>query len=183
MSRRPAVATTLARLLPVRGREAVLGDLAEDGLRPGSLAHLGALAAIVFRWHVDPWRDGGARLGALLTAAAAWGLHWAVLSAAWSDPEGALELFRDPLSRGAILAWSASHLTAAVGAGILVGHAPWIPPFAVTLRWQVALALAVAAAWAGPGEPAILPPLRLLVATWLGYRGRLEGSAPTASPG
>lgn len=166
----------LVRLLPVRDRNAVLGDLEEEGRGPGSLAHLGALAGVVVHFHIDPWRDVSARFGALLTAALAWGLLLAVPAAAWPDPDTVLGLYDDPLSRGAIHVWSAAHLSAALATGLVVGHSARIPGFARTLRWQVALALALSASWAAPGAQAVLAPLLLVAATWLGQRALTDAA-------
>jgi hypothetical protein len=166
----------MARLLPVRDRDAVLGDLEEEGRRPGSPAHMGVLAAVVVRFHVDPWRDASARWGALLTAALGWALLLAVPAAAWPEPDTVLGLYDDPLSRGAIHVWSAAHLSAALAAGLVVGHSPRIPGFAGTLRWQVALALALPASWGAPGAHAVLAPLLLMAATWLGQRALTDAA-------
>jgi hypothetical protein len=161
----------VACLLAKRHREAVLGDLEEVGRSSGTPGHLGALIGIVVRFHAEPWGDDGARWGALVTVVLAGGLLGIVLAATWPDPGAVLALYDDPLSRAAIHVWSAPHLTAAVAGGLIIGHSPWIPAFAGTLRWQLALALALPASWAAPGGFAILAPLLLLAATWVGQRG------------
>lgn len=166
----------LARLLPVRDRDAVLGDLEEEGRGPGSFAHLVALAGVVVRFHVDPWRDASARWGALLTAALGAALLLAVPAAAWPDPDTVLGLYDDWLSRGAIHVWSDAHLSGALAAGLVVGHSARIPAFAGTLRWQAALALALSASWAAPGSQAILAPLLLVAATWFGQRALTDAA-------
>jgi hypothetical protein len=172
----------VACLLPKRYREAVLGDLEEEGRPSGTPGHLGAVIGIVVRFHAEPWRDDGARWGALVTVVLAAGLLRIVPAARWPDPGTVLALYDDPLARGAIHVWSAPHLTAAVAAGLLIGHSPWIPAFAGTLRWQLALALALPASWAAPGGFAILAPLLLLAATWVGQRGLASNGGAQGSP-
>jgi hypothetical protein len=100
----------------------------------------------------------------------------------WPDPGTVLALYDDPLSRGALHVWSAPHLTAAVAAGLLVGHSPWIPAFAGALRGQLALALALAASWAAPGGFAVVAPLLLLAATRVGQRGLASSGGAQGSP-
>jgi hypothetical protein len=92
----------LACLLAKRHREAVLGDLEEEGRPSGAPGHVGALIGIVVRFHAELWRDDGARWGALVTVVLVGGLLRVVPAAAWPDPAAVLALYDDPLSRGAI---------------------------------------------------------------------------------
>jgi hypothetical protein len=172
-----------ARLLPRRHREAVLGDLAEERVVPGSADELFAIAPIALRLHADAWRDERARLGAVAAGALASGLLWAVPAAGWPDPSAALDLYGDPVSRAAIAFWSATHLTGPTAAGLLIGHVGWIPARASFMRWHVALALVVPVALAGPDGLSALPPVLLLMATGLADRARgndpkVMGAAP-----
>jgi hypothetical protein len=83
----------VACLLAKRHREAVLGDLEEVGRPSGTPGHLGALIGIVVRFHAEPWRDDGARWGALVTVVLAGGLLRIVPAATWPDPGAVLALY------------------------------------------------------------------------------------------
>lgn len=158
------------RLLPAHERETVLGDLQEEGVRRGSAAFVRALLGVALHYQLEGWRDERGRLGATLSLTLGLALWWAVTAAGvgWGDDTS---LYRDPLSRLAARFWSASHLPGAIGAGLLVGHAPWVPEVARPTRWHVAALLAAVAWWTTPGGSTLAPPL-LLLAAWFGDRGR-----------
>lgn len=169
----------VARLIPEPQRESVLGDLLEEGLRPGSAAHAGALLGVVLHVHAEAWRDEGARLGALLTLVLAFSLWWV---AAAADPAtgDVVALYRDPLSRAALSFWSAPHLPAALAAGLVIGTAPWIGPVGGPARGHVVLVLAVVACSAAPEDGGLLPFLLVMGAAWLGDAAR-EDPAPDSA--
>jgi hypothetical protein len=100
-------------------------------------------------------------------------LVWAVRAAGLVgsvaiDP---LQLFTDPLSRAAVILWSATNLTGAAAAGLLVGLSPWLPSFAGSLRYHIAVILAGLAWWSAPGAGIEVAGL-LLFGAWLGSHGR-----------
>jgi hypothetical protein len=140
-------------VIPEADREAVLGDLEEEGYVAGSLRHAAAVAGIAASHQFEGWRDEGARRGAVITLFIGVALVWAVRAAGMVgsvaiDP---LQLFTDPLSRAAVILWSATNLTGAAAAGLLVGLSPWLPSFAGSLRYHIAVILAGLAWWSAPG--------------------------------
>lgn len=168
----------LARgLLPEGAREPVLGDLAEEGLHAGTLPHAVALVGLAAHVHVEPWRDEGARLALVALTLAGLGLVWAVRASAWpADPP--LDLFLDPVSRGALRLWAQPHLTSAAAAGLLMGHAAWIPSFAEPARWQAVLLVAGLAGSIPAGSSwSAAPTILLMFCAWLGGRAREERAA------
>lgn len=169
--------TAAGVLLPAGARESVAGDLTEEGLRPGTMAYLVALVGISFHVHCEAYRDEGARLGVVIAFILGLVVLWAVQAAAWPGSPS-LELFGDPVSRGALLLWGASHLTSAVAAGLVVGHAPGIPSFAEAARWHAAVALAGVAWWSAPeGAASVAAALLVLAAVWLSATRRARDSA------
>lgn len=170
----------VARLLPETQRESVLGDLLEEGLRPASPAHLGALLGVILHVQAEAWRDEAARLGSLLTLVLAFSLWWTVAAA--DPPAGeVVALYRDPLSRAALSLWSASHLPAALAAGLVVGTAPWVGPVGGPARGHVALVLAVVACGAAPAGGGVLPFLLVLGGAWLGDAARKDAVPASAT--
>jgi hypothetical protein len=160
-------------VIPEADREAVLGDLEEEGYAAGSVRHAVAVAGIAASHQFEGWRDEGARRGAVITLFIGVALVWAVRAAGMVgsvaiDP---LELFTDPLSRAAVILWSATNLTGAAAAGLLVGLSPWLPSFAGSLRYHIAVILAGLAWWSAPGAGIEVAGL-LLFGAWLGSHGR-----------
>ncbi len=162
------------RLLPAHEREAVLGDLREEGVRAGSGASALAVLGIVLHYQLEGWRDERARFGAVISLALGFGLWWSVTTAGagWGELGS---VYQDPLSRLAIRFWSASHLPAAIGAGLLVGHAPWVPDFARPTRWHVAGLLVAVAGVTAPAGGGLAASLLLVGGVWLGDRSREAG--------
>ncbi len=169
---RSRVAALLVGLVPARDREAVAGDLTEAGIQPGSVDHAAALLDVALHYHAEAWRDGRGRLAAMLTLAIGGALWWAVAAAGWASVEGVVPLYGDPLSRAALRFWSAAHLPAALGVGLLAGHAPWVPEVSSPARWHIVGVLAVACGWAAPAGSGVLTVGLLLSAAWLGDRAR-----------
>ena len=168
--------TAAGVLLPAEAREAVEGDLTEEGLHPGTMAYLIALVGVSLHVHCEPYRDDGARLGVVAAFILGLLVLWAVQAAAWTG-EPPLELYRDPVSRAALVLWGASHLTSAAAAGLVVGHAPGIPPFASVARWHAAVALAAVAWWSAPAGPySVAAAVLVLGATWLSATRRSRES-------
>jgi hypothetical protein len=166
-------------VIPEADREVVLGDLEEEGFVAGSVRHMAAVAGIVASHELEGWRDGGARRGAVITLFLGVALVWAVRAAGLVgtvtiDP---LQLFTDPVSRAAVILWSATNLTGAAAAGLLVGLSPWLPSFAGSLRWHIAFILAGLAWWSAPGAGIEVAGV-LLFGAWLGSHGR----APEVPP-
>lgn len=175
------LATSLAaRLLPPEQRDPVLGDLEEQGLRRGSPGSVAALLGVAVHFHGEAWRDEESRLGALLSLTLSFALWWAVCAAGQPGAEFG-EFYRDPLSRAAVRFWSAAHLPAALGAGLLIGHAPWVPTVGHPARCHVAFVLAAIASWGGPVAGGVLPAALLLAAAWLGHRARTD-PGPSSTP-
>jgi len=156
------------------GLEGVLGDLEEEGLEPGTWRHLRALAGVALHVHGEPYRDREAR-GWLLLAAAGGLLLWSAVVAASFPPMPDLEPLWDPVSRMALRFWSASHLTAALAAGLFVGHLPGAPQAAEAGRWHACSMVIAVAAWQGQGvATALMAAAALLVAAWIGARARVD---------
>lgn len=158
--------------IPEDEREAVLGDLEEEGFVSGSVRHVAAAGGIAASHQLEGWRDDGARRGAVITLFLGVALVWAVRAAGLVgtviDP---LLLFTDPVSRAAAIMWRATNLTGAAAAGLLVGLSPWLPKLAGSLRCHIAFILAGLAWWSAPGAGMEVPGL-LLFGAWLGSHGR-----------
>lgn len=160
----------LVRLLPPRDREAVAGDLAEDG--PSGFRRLLAVAGIVGHVHAEPWRDPGARLGAASLLAGGLALLWAIPTAArMGGPDPAV--YSGLLLEMATAFWRADHLLAAMAAGLVVGHAPGPESWARMARGHAALALALPAWTLAPTPAAGTATVALLWGSaWFGDHAR-----------
>lgn len=161
-------------LLPEAAREPVLGDLAEEGLEAGTPRHLAAVLGLAVHIHLEPYRDEDARLTVASLTLAGLALVWIVRAASWRG-EPPLELFEHPLSRAALHVWTATHFTSSAAAGLVLGHAPWIPGFAEPARWHGVLFVALLAGWVpAPASWSPAPALLLILSAWLGRRARRE---------
>lgn len=172
-------ASLLLSLVPRRERDALAGDLAEEGLEPGTWRFAAAICGVASRHHAEPWRDERERLGALLTLGMGAALWWAVTAAGAAPAEGFVELYRDPVSRAALRFWAAAHFPAAIAVGLLAGHAPWLRASLSTARAHVVVVLAVGAALAAPAGAGWAVALVLIAAAWAGARARPAGPLAT----
>lgn len=145
----PRLESILLRGVPRRDREAVAGDLAEAGPPPGPRRLL-ALAGIALHAQVEPWRDPGTRLAGLSIVLAALALLWAVpASARLGAPDPAV--YSGLLFELTTALWRADHLVAAAAAGLVLGHAPGLPPWAAAARGHGAALLTLPALTLAPG--------------------------------
>lgn len=168
----------IAALLPRADRETILGDLLEEGDRPGSRRGLAAVSGIVLHVHSEPYREEAVRVRMLISVVLGLALVLAVGAAGWGA-EATLDLYSDPISRLAIKLWGAPHLTSAVAAGLLVGHAPWIQRHADLTRWHTGVLLAGLSCWVAPATGLrMVPGLLLLAAVWLGDNAREDEQTP-----
>jgi hypothetical protein len=180
----PLIERVVALTLLPGDRDVVLGDLREECAARGAPVRGGWLVSqclrIAGRFHLEPYRAVVDLVGILAILLAGVILLW-VVPAVGSPPPETVTLYRDALSRAALAVWSASHLTAASAAGLLVGRASLIPEHCAPARWHVATLLAVVSA-AVPGAPApALSAALLLAAAWFGDRAR-RAVRPTDSP-
>ena len=175
MTRR--IARLVALGLPARVREEVTGDLAEEALLPGTAGHLRGLAGVVLHVQIEPYRDGGARLWFVAALAGALAL-WTAVTAAGFGVLPELAPLWDPVSRLVLRFWSASHVTAALAAGLVLGHLPG-PTSVGPARAHAIVLMAGLAGWhGGLGWAGGLAVAAVLSAGWIGSRARAERSRP-----
>ena len=175
----PAMMLTwlVERMIPSQEREIVLGDLLEEGVPAGSWRYVRLAMGIGLWWQAHPFGSPSGRRGVLLSLAAGLGL---LLGVTWATSASAppLDLFRDPVSRGALMFWATPHLTAAIAAGLVVGHAPWTPSMG-RAQLHVGLVLVLIAAGLAPtGRAGVLSGLVLALAMMVGARGRTPARDP-----
>ncbi|NNM34989.1 MAG: hypothetical protein HKO53_18065 [Gemmatimonadetes bacterium] len=173
---------SLARLVALLGlapatRDEVTGDLVEDGLPPGTVGHLLGLTGVVLHVQAEPYRDPGARLWVVGTLGAAT-LLWAAVTAAGFEVRPEFLMLWDPLSRGALRFWGASHVTAGLAAGLVLGQMPGAPSVRPTRAHAVLLVAAVAAYQGGAGWDGTVAAACVVAAAWIGSRARVEGASP-----
>lgn len=171
MSRRgwARVETVLLRGVPHRNREAVSGDLIEAGPAQGPRRLL-ALAGIVFHAQVEPWRQSRTRLAAASLVLTALVLLQAIpASAGLGAPDPAI--YSGPILELATALWRSDHLVAAAAAGLVLGHAPGIPPWADAARGHGAALLTLPALALAPGAVSASATAGVLwAAVWFGAR-------------
>lgn len=167
----PWVERAALRLVPTRDRDALLGDLAEEGAR-GAWRRAATVAGVGAAYQREPYRDDRARVGIILLLAAGLALLRLVpLAASGLDVSPA----DGPVWRAAAATWAHAGTIAAVAAGLVVGRAPLVPEHAACARWHVAAALAIAAAaTAGGWASGLASAALLLVATGFAAHGRHE---------
>ncbi len=166
--------------IPPADREAVLGDLFEEDLSAAGVRRTCSLLGIAAYFHAEPYRDEDARVRALSLFVAALAILWAVPAAAGTPPPNS-DFFSGPVLSVLGLLWTASYIPASAAAGLVVGHAPWLPDWAGHARWHATLAL-VGFAWvtAGSTLAGISAIGALLASAWFGDRARRSG--PPISP-
>ena len=173
------VTALLARLitglgLPPTAQDEVTGDLEEEGFSPGSVGYLKALTGVVLHVQVEPYRDPGARLwfmGALVSALLLWS---AVITAGFAVQPEILPLW-DPVSQGIIRFWSASHVTAALAAGLVVGSLPGGGSVGPARTHALILLSGIAAYESGIGWEGVAAAASVLGSGWMGSRARVDG--------
>lgn len=170
------LAHMIARLgLPPESRDEVLGDLTEEGLGPGLRGHVRALTGVALYVQLEPYRDPSVRLWCVGALGGALLLWWAVLSAGFGVSPEDLSLW-DPLSRGLLRFWSASHVTAALAAGLLLGYLPGPESVGPARAHGVFLLALVAAGHAAVGWGALAGGAALMGAACLGSHARVEAT-------
>lgn len=167
----PWVERAALQLVPARDRDALLGDLAEEGAC-GAWRRVAAIAGVGAAYQREPYRDDRARAGILMLLAAGLALLRLVPLAA----SGADMLPADGLVwRAAAATWGHATAIAAVAAGLVVGRAPLMPEHAASARWHVAAVLAiVAAVTAGGWASGVAGAVLLLAAAWFAAHARCE---------
>ena len=166
------------RLVPAHDRDALLGDLHEDGVRTAS-HRARAILGVGLAYQHEPYRDDRARLGILALLALGLLLLAVVPLAARGFGAVALD---GRVWRAAAAFWAHGGPIAAAAVGLVVGRAPLMPTHAAAARWHVAAALAVAAglvatSWTTGCASAAL----LLGATWLAASARPATLPPGAA--
>ena len=178
MSAPPGIVERIAlALVPVRDREALLGDLAEEA---GTVRGRAAGILSVGLWYqAEPWRDDRARAGILVLFAAGLALLRLLPLAA-----GAMDFLAvdGAVWRGAARFWSHDLEIAATAAGLLVGRAPLVPDGVASARWHLAALLALAAllsarSWTDGTLAAAL----LVAAAFVGSAARTAAPPPSAT--
>ncbi len=165
-----SIVRVLSWALPCRDRDAVLGDLLEEG-RVDSFSPIRAAMVIAVHYQLEPYRDLDDRWRITTVALVGLGLLWLVPAA--SGQTFANPGFPDSFSRMVVAVWSASHVTSALAAGLFAGRSSIIPEHASTCRWHLALGLALVAAVSAPtatggGTAALLT----IISAWLGGQAR-----------
>lgn len=175
------VTETLGRLvalgLPSSAREEVTGDLLEEGLRPETFGHLRALTGVVLHVQAEPYRNPESRfwlIGALGGAFLVW---FAVITARFEVLPELLPLW-DPVSRSVLRFWSASHVTAGLAAGLVLGRLPGGPSVGPARAHAVFLLAAVAGYQGGVGWSGAAAVASVVGAAWIGSRARREAGLP-----
>ena len=168
----PSLEWVATGLLPARDREAVLGDVEEEGLTEGR--RVCAIVGVAAHAHAEPWRDPHARLGSIALLAGGWLiLHTVTAAARFGSPDPAV--YSELMLQVARLVWSSDYLGAAAAAGLLVGHAPAVPSWAGQARGHAAVALAAPTAILAPHAfGAALAVSVLWFTTWFGDRARSD---------
>ena len=172
----------IARTIPASDRESVLGDLHEEELGRGPRRILSILGVAAY-FHAEPYRDEDALVRALSIFVGALSILWAVPAAAGPIPPDP-EFFSGPILSFFALFWTASYVPASAAAGLLVGHAPWLPMWAGHTRWHATLVLS-GFAWvlADSALARVAAISALLAATWFGDRARRSTPPTTPSAG
>ena len=156
------------QLVPARDRDALLGDLAEEGCA-GRDRFVG-IVSVAASYQAEPWRDDRTRLGILLLFAASLALLRLLPIAA--QGLGTIEL-EGMVWRGAARFWANGPAIAATAAGLLVGRAPLIPDHAASARWHLVGVLALATIAGGDGwTRGALEAALLVVAALVGSAAR-----------
>jgi hypothetical protein len=166
--------------LPARDREILLADLWEESAgQPRRLRWVaGQALRLAAHLHAECYRDPGdvVRLLALLITGAA--LLAIVQLPGFGTADGT-RYFTDPVTRAILAFWSASHLTSALAAGLVIGRVA-LPQHLAVGRWHVVMVLAVLHGMAA----GVTGALALAGAAVLADRARRSlDSSPEARPG
>jgi hypothetical protein len=180
MNRVAALALRLvARALPARDRDAVVGDVVEQaasrGLSP--VWAIRELGAVVAHYQVECYALPADRLRAGVLASAALAVLWSVPIATATLFAGP-DVFTDPLSSTIVEFWRAAHVSSALAAGLVAGGAPLLAPHAQAVRWHVALVLAGASL---AQDASWLAVVALLAAVWVASRAMARDEPPAVS--
>ena len=170
----------VAIALPRRDRDAVLGDLREEG-HPTCLSTIRSALGIAAFYQLEAYRDVDDRWRIAAVTMVGVGLLWLVPAA--SDQTFGNPGFPDRFWQIVAAVWSASHVTSAVAAGLFAGRSSLIPEHASACRWHLGLGLATAAAMAAPtaaagGTAALLT----MVSAWLGDLARPRNGEHRTTP-
>lgn len=178
MTTLPAAAERLAlQLVPERDRDALLGDLAEEG--GDARGRIGSILSVGASYQAEPWRDDRARAGILVLFAAGLALLRLLPLAAGAMDFRAVD---GAVWRGAAWFWSHDVAIAASAAGLLVGRAPLIPDRVASARWHVAAVLALAAFLSARGAAeGVLAASLVVGAALAGSAARQETAPPGAA--
>lgn len=133
----------LSRMLPARDREVILADLLEESAHTPRRRSWMATQTVrmAAHLHLECYRDprDAAKLIALLLASAC--LVFAIRAIGFGPDDGA-RFFTDPITRGILAFWSASHLTSAITAGLILGRIA-LPGHISVARWHAVGAISV----------------------------------------
>ena len=136
-----ATVRLLSRMLPARDREVILADLWEESThRPRRHSWIAAQTVrMAAHLHLECYRDprDAGKLIALLLASAC--LVLAIRAFGFGPDDGA-RYFTDPITRGILAFWSASHLTSSIATGLILGRIA-LPAHLSIARWHAVAAI------------------------------------------
>lgn len=177
-----ATVRLLSRMLPARDREVILADLWEESTdRPRRYSWLATqtvrmAAHLHLECYRDP-RDAGKLIALLVTSAC---LVLAIRAFGFGPDDGA-RYFTDPITRGILAFWSASHLTSAIAAGLILGRIA-LPGHLSVARWHTVGAISVLLASLYAPPTAATGVATLLAVASIANRARPDSEHATDEP-